>query len=86
MLIHELLNKEPDLIPEEAPPIILESKFRSGWSKRGVDGDTGIGSGNGFGASPHNGGGRERHQGGGVPGIQWFQQGRVEQGGGLSLL
>ena len=27
MLIHEFLNKEPDVIPEEATIIILESKY-----------------------------------------------------------
>ena len=26
MLIHELLNKYPEIVPEEAPLIILESK------------------------------------------------------------
>ena len=26
MLIHELLNKDPDIIPEEYPLIILDSK------------------------------------------------------------
>ena len=26
MLIHELLNKDPDIVPEEAPLIILDSK------------------------------------------------------------
>ena len=26
MLIHELLNKYPDMVPEEAPLIVLDSK------------------------------------------------------------
>ena len=26
MLIHELLNKDPDMVPEEAPFIVLDSK------------------------------------------------------------
>ena len=26
MLIHELLNKGPDIVPEEAPLIVLDSK------------------------------------------------------------
>ena len=26
MVIHELLNKDPDIVPEEAPLIILDSK------------------------------------------------------------
>ena len=26
MLIHELFNKDPDIVPEEAPLIILDSK------------------------------------------------------------
>ena len=56
----------------------------TGGSKRGGDGDTRIGSG--FGTSPHDGVDRGRHRGGGVSGSQWFQQGGVERGGGLSLL
>ena len=27
MLIHELLNKDPDIVPEEAPLILLDSKY-----------------------------------------------------------
>ena len=27
MLIHELLNKDPDIFPEEAPLIVLDSKY-----------------------------------------------------------
>ena len=27
MLINELLNKDPDIVPEEAPLIVLDSKF-----------------------------------------------------------
>ena len=26
MLIYEYLNKDPDIVPEEAPPIVLDSK------------------------------------------------------------
>ena len=26
MLIHEFLNKDPDIVPEEAPMIVLDSK------------------------------------------------------------
>ena len=58
----------------------------TGRSKRGGDRDTRIGSGNGFGTSPHDGVDRGRHRGGGVPGSQWLQRGGVELGGGLSLL
>ena len=58
----------------------------TGGSKRGGDGDTGIGSGREFGTSLHTGVDHGRHQGGGVPGSQWFQRGGVERGGGLSLI
>ena len=27
ILIHELLNKDPDIVPEEAPLIVLDSKY-----------------------------------------------------------
>ena len=27
MLIHELLRKDPDIVPEEAPLIVLDSKY-----------------------------------------------------------
>ena len=27
MLIHEFLNKDPDIVPEEAPLILLDSKY-----------------------------------------------------------
>ena len=27
MLIHELFNKDPDIFPEEAPLIVLDSKY-----------------------------------------------------------
>ena len=37
MLIHELLNKDPDIIPEEAPMIVLESKFVMFMAKNGKD-------------------------------------------------
>ena len=55
----------------------------SGGSKQGSVGDSGIGIGIGIGPSPHAGWDRGRHRGGGVPGSQWIQWGRVEQGGGL---
>ena len=37
MLIHELLNKYPDLVPEEAPKIILDSKSAVCTAKNGKD-------------------------------------------------
>ena len=57
----------------------------TGGSKRGGDGNTGIGSGSGFRTSPHAGVDRGRHRVVGVPGSQWFQKSGVERGGGLSL-
>ena len=35
MLIHELLNKDPDIIPYEAPLIILDSKYAVFMAKNG---------------------------------------------------
>ena len=35
MLIHELLNKDPDIVPEEAPLIVLDSKSDMCMSKNG---------------------------------------------------
>ena len=37
MAIHELLNKEPDIIPEEDPLIILDSKSAICMAKNGKD-------------------------------------------------
>ena len=37
MLIHELLNMDPDIIPEEAPLIILDSKSAVFMAKNGKD-------------------------------------------------
>ena len=37
MLIHELLNKDPDIVPEEAPLIILHSKSAVCMDKNGKD-------------------------------------------------
>ena len=35
MLIHELLNKDPDIVPEEAPLIVLGSKSAMCMAKNG---------------------------------------------------
>ena len=37
MLIHELLNKDPDIVPQEAPLIILDSKSAMCMAKNGKD-------------------------------------------------
>ena len=37
MLIHELLNKEPYIVPEEAPLIVLDIKSAMYMSKNGKD-------------------------------------------------
>ena len=37
MLIHELLNKDPDIITEEAPLIVLDSKYAMCMAKNGKD-------------------------------------------------
>ena len=37
MLIHEFLNKDPDIVPEEAPLIILDCKFAMCMAKNGKD-------------------------------------------------
>ena len=36
MLIHELLNKDPDIVPEEAPLIVLDSKYAIYIAKNGT--------------------------------------------------
>ena len=35
MFIHEFLNKDPDIVPEEAPLIVLDSKYAIGMAKNG---------------------------------------------------
>ena len=35
MLIHELLNKDPDIVPEESPLIVLDSKSAMYMAKNG---------------------------------------------------
>ena len=37
MLIHELLNKYPDIVPQEAPLVILDSKSAVWMAKNGKD-------------------------------------------------
>ena len=37
MLIHELFNKDPDIVPEEAPLIVLDSKSFMCMAKNGKD-------------------------------------------------
>ena len=37
MLIHEFLNKDPDIVPEEAPLIIFDSKYSMCMDKNGKD-------------------------------------------------
>ena len=37
MLIHELLNKDPDMVPEEAPLIVLDIKSAMCMAKNGKD-------------------------------------------------
>ena len=37
MLIHELINKDPDIVPKEAPLIVLDSKFDMCMAKNGKD-------------------------------------------------
>ena len=37
MLIHELLNKDPDIVPEEAHLIVLDSKSAMHMSNNGKD-------------------------------------------------
>ena len=37
MLIHELLNKDPDIVPEEYPLIVLDSKSIICMAKNGKD-------------------------------------------------
>ena len=37
MLIREFLNKEPDIVPEEAPLIVLDSKYDVCMAKNGKD-------------------------------------------------
>ena len=37
ILSHELLNKDPEIIPEEAPLIVLDSKYAMCMAKNGKD-------------------------------------------------
>ena len=37
MLIHELLNKDPYIVSEEAPLIVLDSKYDMCMAKNGKD-------------------------------------------------
>ena len=37
MLIHELLNKDPSIVPEESPLIVLDSKYAMCMAKNGKD-------------------------------------------------
>ena len=37
MLIHELLNEDPDMVPKEAPLIVLDSKSDMFMAKNGKD-------------------------------------------------
>ena len=37
MLIHELLNKDPDIVPEEDPLIVLDSKSAMCMANNGKD-------------------------------------------------
>ena len=37
MLVHELLNEDPDMVPKEAPLIVLDSKSTICMSKNGRD-------------------------------------------------
>ena len=37
ILIHELLNKDPDMVPEEAPFIVMESKSAMCMDNNGKD-------------------------------------------------
>ena len=37
MLINDFLNKDPEIVPEEAPPIILDSKSYSCMANNGED-------------------------------------------------
>ena len=37
MLIHEFLNKYPDIVPEEAPLVVLDSKYAMCMAKNGKD-------------------------------------------------
>ena len=37
MLINELLNKDPDIVPEKAPLIVLDIKYAMCMAKNGKD-------------------------------------------------
>ena len=37
MLVHELLNEDPDMVPKDAPLIVLDSKYAMCMAKNGRD-------------------------------------------------
>ena len=37
MLVHELLNEDPDMVPKEVPLIVLDSKYAIFMAKNGKD-------------------------------------------------
>ena len=37
MLVHELLNEDPDMVPKEAPLIVLDRKYAMCMAKNGKD-------------------------------------------------
>ena len=37
MLVHELLNEDPDMVPKESPLIVLDSKYAMCMAKIGKD-------------------------------------------------
>ena len=37
MLVHELLNEDPDMVPKEAPLIVLDRKYAMCRAKKGKD-------------------------------------------------
>ena len=37
MLVHELFNEDPDMVPKEAPLIVLDSKSAMCMAKNGID-------------------------------------------------
>ena len=37
MLVHELLNEDPNMVPKEAPLIVLDSKYDMFMAKNGKD-------------------------------------------------
>ena len=37
ILIHELLNKDPDIVPKEAPLVVLDNKYAMCMANNGKD-------------------------------------------------